>query len=474
MVKESNKGHRICGITPGSIAEEMGVEPGDFLCAVNGQEIKDIFDYNFLMADEYVEILIRTADGQECVLEVEKEEEEDFGAEFESYLMDEYSSCRNKCIFCFIDQMPPGMRKTLYFKDDDSRLSFLQGNYVTLTNMSDYDVDRICRYHMEPINISIHTMNPELRCKMLNNRFAGDALKKIDVFNEHGILMNGQIVLCKGINDDRELDFSIEKLLRYIPLMQSVSVVPVGLTKFREGLYKLEPFEKDDAGKLIDQIERWQNICLEKFGTRFIFASDVWYIKAGRALPSPEEYEDFPQLENGVGMISLFLKETKEAIRQNSGRNVKRIKVSSFCGTAVYPYINECAQMIMKAFPVVDIKIHPLVNHFFGEQITVTGLLTGSDIINGLEEILKKDEDALGDVLLVPSSVLRSGETVFLDDLTIEDVSGKFDIEVRISDSGGDSFVESVLSAGDGGYVIDTEFRRNKYEQTDSGNSWET
>ena len=272
----------ISRVLPGSIAEELELEAGDVLTAINGQPVEDVFDYRYLMNDEYVTLLVEKADGELWELEVEKEFEEDLGAEFENGLMDDYRSCSNRCIFCFIDQMPPGMRDTLYFKDDDSRLSFLQGNYVTLTNMSRKDIDRVIRYRLEPINISFQTMNPELRCRMLHNRFAGEALKKVDLLYEAGISMNGQIVLCKGINDGGELEYSLEKLSAYAPVLQSVSVVPVGLTKFREGLFPLEPFTKEDAEKVLEQIHRWQKAMYEKYGIHFVHASDEWYILAGR------------------------------------------------------------------------------------------------------------------------------------------------------------------------------------------------
>lgn len=284
-----SKGHLIKKILPGSIAEEFELVPGDRLISINGHEIEDIFDYQFYAEDTYIEILIEKPDGEQWILEVDKEEDEDLGIEFDNGLMDEYRSCHNKCIFCFIDQMPKGMRDTLYFKDDDSRLSFLQGNYVTLTNMSDHDLDRIIQYHLSPINISFQTMNPELRCKMLNNRFAGEALKKVDRLNEAGIEMNGQIVLCKGVNDGEELAFSIREMMRYIPNLQSVSVVPVGLSKYRDGLFPLEPFTREDAREVLSTIHYYQNESYQKYGNHFIHASDEWYILAGEELPQEEK-----------------------------------------------------------------------------------------------------------------------------------------------------------------------------------------
>lgn len=273
-----NNRHKISQVKEGSIAWELELEPGDELISINGETIEDVFDYHYLVNDEYIELLVRKSNGEEWELEIEKEFEEDLGIEFENSLMDEYRSCRNKCVFCFIDQMPPGMRETLYFKDDDSRLSFLQGNYVTLTNMSDHDIDRIIHYHLAPINISFQTTNPKLRCKMLNNRFAGDIFPKVQRLFEAGIEMNGQIVLCKGLNDKAELERSICDLTQYLPHLRSVSVVPVGLSKYRDGLYPLEPFTKKEAEQVIDTIEGWQKKIFPEFGVHFIHASDEWYL----------------------------------------------------------------------------------------------------------------------------------------------------------------------------------------------------
>ena len=294
--------HIVDKVLPGSIAEELEIEKGDRLISINGQEIGDVFDYHFLVNDDFLTVLIEKPTGEQWELEIEKDYEDDLGIEFGQGLMDEYRSCRNKCMFCFIDQMPKGMRETLYFKDDDSRLSFLQGNYITLTNMSDDDVDRIIRYHLEPINISFHTTNPELRCKMLHNRFAGEALKKIDRLYEGGITMNGQIVLCKGVNDGEELERSIRDMMKYLPCLQSVSVVPVGLTKYREGLYPLESFTKEDAKEVLSIIHKWQKKAYDEFGYHFIHAGDEWYILAEEEMPEEERYDGYLQLENGVGM----------------------------------------------------------------------------------------------------------------------------------------------------------------------------
>lgn len=307
-------GHLISRVDPGSIAEELELEPGDMLLTIDGDEIEDIFDYEYRIDNEAITMVVRKKNGEEWELDIENEYQ-DLGLTFENGLMSDYRSCRNKCIFCFIDQMPPGMRETLYFKDDDSRLSFLQGNYITLTNMKDKDIDRIIKYRLAPINISVQSTNPELRCLMLHNRFAGDALKKIDTLYEAEIPMNGQIVLCKNVNDKEELERSIRDLSRYAPCMASVSVVPVGLSKFREGLYPLEPFTKEDAEENLDIIEKWQKIIYEKHGIHFVHASDELYMLAGRPLPEEERYDGYIQLENGVGMIRLMTSEVEEVLK---------------------------------------------------------------------------------------------------------------------------------------------------------------
>lgn len=441
--------HIVKTIEPGSIAEEMEIEPGDILMQINGQEIEDIFDYQYLIQDEYIEVLVQKPDGEEWLLEIEKDEQEDLGIEFENGLMDEYRSCHNKCIFCFIDQMPKGMRDTLYFKDDDSRLSFLQGNYVTLTNMSDHDVKRIIQYHLEPINISFQTMNPDLRCKMLNNRFAGEALKKVDAFYEAGIAMNGQIVLCKGINDGKELDDSIRKLTEYHPCLKSVSVVPVGLSKFREGLYPLEPFLKEDAKDVLKIIHRWQKDMYEKYGTHFIHASDEWYLLAGEPLPPEENYDGYLQLENGVGMLTLlraeFLEALEEEVKKAGGKPdlSRREELTLVTGKLAYDTILEMAEEMMKWFPNIRLHVAAIVNEFFGEMITVSGLLTGQDIIKQLKG------KNLGNRILLPQNVLRSGENYFLDDVTLPQLQETLQVRADIVKSSGRDFVRTILYGPD-------------------------
>ncbi len=438
------KGHLIARIEPGSIAEEMEIEAGDRLLEINGQAVEDVFDYQYLTQDEYVEVLVAKPSGEEWLLEIDKDYEEDLGIIFENGLMDDYRSCSNKCIFCFIDQMPPGMRPTLYFKDDDSRLSFLQGNYVTLTNMSDVDVERIIKYHMSPINISFQTTNPELRCRMLHNRFAGEALKKVDQFYEAGIEMNGQIVLCKGFNDGEELERSIRDLTRYLPHLKSVSVVPVGLSKYRDGLEPLEPFEREDAKAVIGQIRRWQEKLYPEYGLHFVHASDEWYVLAGEELPPEETYDGYLQLENGVGMLRLMMEEFEDAMERLSQPGALEGRIlsgtySSVTGQISYPYIRRMADRIMERFPDIRILVYPIRNDFFGERITVTGLLTGQDILAQLEG------KELGEILCLPENLLRSGEHVLLDDITVEEIAGTLQVRTDIVKSSGYDFVDAFV-----------------------------
>ena len=430
--------HIIKNVLPGSIAEELEISAGDKLLAINDQEIEDVFDYHFLANEEYLTVLIEKPDREQWELEIEKEYEEDLGIEFEQGLMDEYRSCRNKCIFCFIDQMPKDMRETLYFKDDDSRLSFLQGNYVTLTNMSDHDIDRIVRYHLEPINVSFQTTNPELRCKMLHNRFAGEALKKVDRLYEGGITMNGQIVLCKGINDGEELERSIRDLMKYAPQLQSVSVVPVGLSKYRDGLYPLLPFTKEDAKEVLHIIHKWQKKAYEEFGIHFIHGGDEWYILAEEELPEEERYDGYLQLENGVGMLRLLMNEFEEGYESLNGDEIDR-EVSVATGFLAYPYIKRMADRIMEKYPKSKIHVYGIRNDFFGELITVSGLITGQDLIGQLKG------KALGEKLLLPCNMLRIEEQDFLDDVTLQDVKDALQVPVDIVKSSGQDFIDAVL-----------------------------
>ena len=431
------KGHIIKSVDPGSIAEELELEAGDAVLTIDGEEIEDIFDYEYMVNSEAITMVVRKADGEEWELDIENNYEE-LGLNFENGLMSEYRSCHNKCIFCFIDQMPPGMRETLYFKDDDSRLSFLQGNYITLTNMSDRDIDRIIRFHLSPINISVQTMNPELRCRMLNNRFAGEALKKIDRLYEAGTEMNGQIVLCKGVNDGEELRYTIERLAAYAPHMQSVSVVPVGLSKFRDGLYPLEPFTKEDACQVIDLIEEWQKKLYEKHKLHFIHASDEWYILAERELPEESRYDGYIQLENGVGMIRLLYEEFMDALGEKEDDG-KTEELSMATGFLPYPYLKRLLDRMAEVYPGRKIHLYPIRNDFFGEMITVAGLITGQDLVAQLKG------KPLGSRLLLPSVMFKSGEEVFLDDMTRAQAEAALQIPINIVKSGGYDLLSAIL-----------------------------
>lgn len=434
--------HIVARVEQNSIAEEMGIEVGDELLEMNGNKIEDIFDYQYYIQDEYIEVLIKKPSGEEWLLEIDKDYEEDLGIDFENGLMDEYRSCHNKCIFCFIDQMPKGMRDTLYFKDDDSRLSFLQGNYVTLTNMSEHDIERIIKYHLSPINVSFQTTNPELRCKMLNNRFAGQALEKAWKLAEAGITMNGQIVLCKGVNDGAELERSIADLAKYAPTIESVSVVPVGLSKYREGLYPLEPFTKEDAKQVLSIIHKWQEKMFTEHELHFIHASDEWYILAEEEMPEEDRYDGYLQLENGVGMLRLLMNEFEEALEEDkkAGRTVAQREVSLATGRLAYPYMKKMADRLMELYPLLKIHVYAIRNDFFGEMITVSGLLTGQD----MKAQLMGQE--LGKKVLLPQNVLKSGEEVFLDDMTRTELEKALQVPVDIVKSSGRDFVEAILN----------------------------
>lgn len=455
-VEKKKKRHIISKVLPQSIGEEMELTPGDELISINGHVIEDVFDYHYLVNDDYLEILVRKENGEEWELEIEKDYEEDLGIEFENSLMDEYRSCRNHCIFCFIDQMPPGMRETLYFKDDDSRLSFLQGNYVTLTNMSDHDIDRVIRYHLAPINISFQTTNPKLRCEMLHNRFAGDIFPKVDRLFQAGIEMNGQVVLCKGVNDGEELERTIRDLSGYLPHLKSVSVVPVGLSKYREGLHPLEPFNREDALGVLETVHRWQKKLYEQYGLHFIHCSDEWYILAGLPLPEEERYDGYLQLENGVGMLRLLEEEVQEELAHRKGdERVRRVSIAT--GKLAAPFIQENVERVRTVYGNVEAQVYPIRNDFFGELITVSGLITGQDL---KEQLKGKD---LGECLLIPCNMLRAGENVFLDDVTVEEVEEQLGVPVAVVDEDGVSFVHALTEKE----IVKNHKRRQIYEQTD-------
>lgn len=457
------KKHLIVGVEPGSIAHELSIEPGDHLLTVNGEPVRDIFDYQFFVTEESLTLEIEKKNGDIDEIEIEKDPGEDLGLLFASDLMDDYHSCTNRCIFCFIDQMPPGMRETLYFKDDDSRLSFLQGNYVTLTNMKEEDIDRIIRYRMEPINISIHTTNQKLRCEMLRNRFAGDCLKYLDRLYEAGIKMNGQIVLCKGINDGEELEKTLSDLSRYVPVMESVSIVPVGLTKYRQDLFHLEPFSKKDAENVIKIVEKFQNSIYNKSLTHFVHASDEFYLLAEAPLPEEDRYDGYLQLENGVGMLRLLIQEFQEALEKiDTDPSVAR-SFSIATGALAYPYVEELTQQACDRLKnsKIDFRCYRIRNDFFGESITVSGLICGRDIITQL-----KGKD-LGGELLLPVNMFRSGEEYFLDDVTKADLERELQVKVTIVPKNGEALLRAILG------LENTDFRRQIYEQADRGDRWQ-
>ena len=449
--------HIVKSLMPGGIGEELGIEPGDKLLAINGNEIQDVFDYYYYEESEQLLLLIEKPDGEEWELEIEKDEDESLGIEFDQSLMDEYRSCRNKCMFCFIDQMPKGMRETLYFKDDDSRLSFLQGNYITLTNMSDHDVERIVKYRLEPINISFQTTNPELRCKMLHNRFAGEALKKVDILYRGQIEMNGQIVLCKGVNDGEELERTIRDLTGYLPYLKSVSIVPVGLTKYRDGLYPLEPFTKEDAREVLSVIHRWQEKIYQEHGIHMIHAGDEWYVLAEEEVPEEERYDGYLQLENGVGMMRLLFNEVQEALSAVTGDGRQR-EISLATGRLMYPYIGKILEEIRKKFPNITTHLYAIRNDFFGERITVSGLITGQDLTGQL------NGQPLGERLLLPCNMLKIGEPVFLDDFTLEEVENSLQVKTDIVKSSGQDLLDAVIGAYEND-DFSTDRRRGRFQE---------
>ncbi len=430
--------HKILEVLPFSPCKDAGIMPGDTLLAMDQKPVRDILDYRFFEECEKLTLTVEHPGGEREDVVIEKGEDEELGLVFAESLMDDYQSCRNKCIFCFIDQMPPGMRRTLYFKDDDTRLSFLQGNYVTLTNLSDAEIERICYYKLSPMNISVHTTNPALRCEMLKNRFAGNVLDCLQRFFDAGITMNGQIVLVKGKNDGEELERTIHDLTAFLPQMQSLSVVPVGLTKYREGLPEISPFSKEDAKEVLAQIHKWQGICMQHFGTRFVFASDEWYVLAGEALPNGESYEGYPQLENGVGMLRSLQDEVHEALLFAKGDG--RVRTGTIAtGVLAAPYIRRLLLQVAEKFPGVCMEVVAIENRFFGETVTVSGLLTGGDIISQLTG------RALGTRLLLPENLLRDGEDVLLDDVTVGDIEKTLQTKVTIVQSNGQAFLNALL-----------------------------
>ena len=432
---------KITDVERSSRAERHGIRAGDILISIDGNEIRDVLDYRFYLAEKRVELLL-SRDGEEYAVTIKKGEYDDIGLDFETPLMDKKQTCKNGCIFCFIDQNPEGLRDSLYFKDDDSRLSFIHGNYITLTNMTDTDVARIVKMRFSPINISIHTTNPELRVKMMKNKRSGEVLKYLDAFKDAGISMCGQIVLCRGINDGNELLRSMNDLARYYPQMTSVAVVPAGLTKFRDKLFPLTDFTEAEAAEVIDLIDAFAEKHKAECGSRLIFAADEFYLKAKRPIPSADYYEDYPQIENGVGMIRSFADEAKMGIEDVSelvSSFAGERTVSIVTGVASYEMISSLASSLEAICHGLKINVYKIINHFFGESITVSGLLTGKDIADQLSGC------ELGDELLIPENSLRHGEDVFLCGMTTDELSESLGVRVSPTGSDGYEFVEAVL-----------------------------
>lgn len=439
-VNVKNINNLVSKVYKGSIAEEIGIEVGDVLLSVNGERVEDIIQYKFLISDEYIELEIQKINGRVYLYEIEKDYDEELGIEFTNPIIDKAKSCRNKCVFCFIDQLPKGMRETLYFKDDDSRLSFLQGNFVTLTNMSEEDINNIIKYRISPINISVHTTNPELRKTMIKNKFAGNLYSIMERLAEAQIQMNCQIVLCPGYNDKEELERTVSDLTKLYPYVNSAAAVPVGITKHREHLPNLEIFNEKTAGETIDQVDKLQKKYLKELGTRFIFLSDEFYIMANRKLLDYDEYEGFIQFENGVGMISKFEREIKDYLENLSEDHKSKIKkVSIATGHSAYEFMCEMAKCIMEKCPNVQIDVYKIINNFFGDTITVSGLVTATDIIDQL-----KDKN-LGETLYIPRSMLKADEEIFLDNITLENLSDIMGLEVVPCLNEGKDFIDKIL-----------------------------
>ena len=433
---------RIQSVMRGSIAEAMKICSGDGLVSVNGHEINDVLDYRFYLTDTSV-CLTLLRDGDEYTVRLSKGEYDDVGLEFETPLMDKKHTCANRCVFCFIDQLPKGMRETLYFKDDDDRLSFLHGNYVTLTNLKDTDVDRLITMHLSPVNVSVHTTNPELRVKMMKNKRAGEVLSYLGRLADAGIALCTQIVLCKGLNDGAELDRSMRDLVAYYPSLRSCAIVPVGLTKHREGLYPLELFSPDEAAAVIAQVNAFGDECLEKYGTRLFYCADEFYVRAGLPLPDEDYYEDYSQIENGVGMLTSLASEFDFEMRylQEDVAQFRAPRVVSVAtGAAAYDHISSLCKKLEACVSGLTVHVYKIVNHFFGESVTVAGLLTGKDVA---EQLSGKE---LGDELLFPAVMLRADGDLFLDDMTPTELSARLGgIPVRASKSDGAELLKALL-----------------------------
>lgn len=434
-----NKGVDIIDVRPSSIVDELGIKKGDKLLTINGASLRDILEYKYLTTDEFLELEIQKPNGEVWIYEVEKEYDEDIGIVFDG-MIDKPKSCHNKCIFCFIDQLPKGMRETLYFKDDDTRLSFLQGNFVTLTNLSEREIDRIVKYRISPINVSVHTTEPELRKMMLNNKNAVKIMDYLEKLKEGGIEIKAQIVLCPGINDGEHLDRTVHDLRGFYPELCCVAIVPVGITKYRENLRELRVFDRESASGVIRQVNKLQQACLKELETRFVFLSDEFFIIAGQELPSYDEYEGFRQLENGVGLITLFNEEIKEALENVKDYGRRKRAASIITGSYAAAYLEKAAASIMNKIEDLNLKVHEIKNDFFGHGVKVSGLITGQDIIRQLKG------KAIGGNILMPDSMLKKDEKIFLDDVTVEDIERELGVKVTVCREDGSDLVSNLLA----------------------------
>ena len=426
----------IVKVLKNSIAEELEIEPGDELLTVNNSAIKDYIDYKYQISDDLVYFEIKKKNGEIWELEIEKEYDEDIGIVFENPLMDNIKVCSNKCIFCFIDQMPKGMRKTLYVKDDDTRLSFLYGNFITLTNLSDDEIERIIKYRISPIKVSVHTTDPELRKYMMGNDRDMDILEYLRKLIEAHITVDCQIVLVRDVNDKEQLNKTINDLSSLYPGLRSVAVVPVGLTKHREKLMELKPFDKESAKDVVKQVTRLQETLLRKLNTRFIFIADEFYILSGYDFPSYEAYEDFDQLENGIGMCRLFKTQVEKAIKDCRYKKVIKDEVTFVTGAAAYELMVEIADKIMSKINV-KINVVKTINNFFGDKITVSGLITGKAIIEQLKGKKYKN-------LILPNNMINDNN-VMIDDLEIKDLERELNTKAEICHVGADSLLSLIV-----------------------------
>lgn len=428
----------ITKIQKGSIAEELEIQKGDILISINSQKVEDIIEYQYLIAEDYIELEIQTKSGEIVIYEIDKDVDEELGIEFENPITNSVQTCRNKCMFCFIDQLPKGMRKTLYIKDDDSRLSFLQGNFITMTNMGQKELDKMIKYHISPVNISVHTTDSDLRVKMLKNKTAGNILEKMAILKNSNIDMNAQIVLIPNVNDKENLEKTLNDLEKLHPNLQSIAIVPIGITKYRDNLEKVDIFDKKSSIELIKQIEKFQKNYLQKLKTRFVFLSDEFYVMSGIKRPTHKEYEGYKQLENGVGLMTKQEFEYNKELKKIKTYNKKR-NISIATGSSAYDFIKELSNNIANQFQTLTISVYKIRNDFFGETITVAGLVTATDMLN---QLAGKN---LGDELLIPKVMLKSDEDIFLDSITLKDFEQKLGTKVRVVDVDGYSFVKNVL-----------------------------